>query len=110
MLPDWFSGWTYLTIFMFGVCIGLTLVLMLPAVHAQTPLAPTSGLKFLDQKAYIYTIPPLEVQQQQQTSNNSLTDMSVPLLVSAGGIIGAKIHSDRKTGQVAECSTTNNPS
>ena len=30
------------------------------------PAAPTSGLKFLDQKAYIYTVPPLEVQQQQQ--------------------------------------------
>lgn len=90
-----------ISIFIFGMAIGLTVGIILPA-FAQTPLAPTSGLKFLDQKAYIYTIPPLEVQQQQQTSNNSLTDMIIPLLASAAGIVGAKIHSDRKTGQVAD--------
>ena len=56
-------------------------------VAAQTPTtisppvtAPTSGLKFLDQKAYIYTVPPLEV--QQQTGNNGTA--TIESLVTAG--------------------------
>ena len=103
MLPDWFSGWTYLAIFTCGVCIGLTIGTMLPIAHAQTPTvinppAPTSGLKFLDQKAYIYTIPPLEAaqQQQQQTSTNSLQELILPLLASGGAFIAAKFNADKK--------------
>jgi hypothetical protein len=92
--------------FVLGVACGMVLG-FIQFAQAQTPTTinppnPTSGLKFLDQKAYVYTIPPLEVQQQQQSSNNSLTDMLVPLLASAGGIIAGKIHSDRKTAKVSD--------
>lgn len=102
MLPDWFSGWTYLAIFTCGVCVGLTMAIMLPVAFAQTPTvinppAPTSGLKFLDQKAYIYTIPPLEAQQQQQTTTpNSLQELILPLLASGGAYIAAKMNADKK--------------
>ena len=37
MLPDWFSGWTYLAIFTCGICVGLTMAIMLPVAFAQTP-------------------------------------------------------------------------
>ena len=82
---------------------------LIPVAHAQTPTVvnpptATSGLKFLDQKAYVYTIPPLEVQQQQQSasSGNSLTDMLVPILTSIGVTGAAKIHSDRKAAKETE--------
>ena len=58
----------------------------LAVASAQTPTtisppaAPTSGLKFLDQKAYIYTVPPLEVQQQQQSNNNG----TIESVITAG--------------------------
>jgi hypothetical protein len=96
----------FIITFVGGFALGFTLGIIstMQIAHAQTPTVinpdnPVSGLKFLDQKAYVYTIPPLEAQQQQ--SNNSLTDMLIPLIASAGGIIGAKIHSDRKTSKVA---------
>ena len=92
-----FLAWTFL------VCIGLAIA---PAfVFAQTPTvinppsSPTSGLKFLDQKAYIYTVPPLEVQQQQQQQQGgtgSLQELILPLLASGGAFIAAKFNADKK--------------
>lgn len=90
---------------MFGVSIGLTIAI--PFAFAQTPTTinppnPINGLKFLDQKAYIYTIPPLEIQQQPATSSNGL-DSIIPALVAAGGsFISGKVLSDRKTKKVAD--------
>ena len=88
-------AWTFL------VCIGLAIA---PAfVFAQTPTvinppsSPTSGLKFLDQKAYIYTVPPLEVQQQQQQGGTGgLQELILPLLASGGAFIAAKFNADKK--------------
>jgi len=92
-----------LAMFVLGVAIGLTLAITTQVVHAQTPTVitpppnPTSGLKFLDQKAYIYTVPPLEVQQQQQTgTGNSLQELILPLLASGGAYLAAKFNADKK--------------
>ena len=88
----------------------LVLLYCIQVTDAQTPttipaqsIDPTSGLKFIDQKAYVYTIPPLEVQQQQQaTSSNSLDSILPALLGSVGAFISGKVLSDRKTGKVAD--------
>jgi hypothetical protein len=81
--------------------ISLFLIPFVLDVGAQTPTVisppenPTSGLKFLDQKAYIYTIPPVEIQQQQGASN-SLQEVILPLLASGGAYIAAKFNADKK--------------
>jgi len=93
-----------LAMLVLGIAIGLTLAISTQVVHAQTPTVispppnPTSGLKFLDQKAYIYTVPPLEVQQQQQATGagNSLQELILPLLASGGAFIAAKLNADKK--------------
>jgi len=92
-----------LAMLVLGIAIGLTLAISTQVVHAQTPTVisppsnPTSGLKFLDQKAYIYTVPPLEVQQQQATgAGNSLQELILPLLASGGAFIAAKLNADKK--------------
>lgn len=68
-----------------------------PTTITPENLSPTSGLKFLDQKAYIYTVPPVEIQaQQQQQGNNSLQELILPLLASGGAYIAAKFNADKK--------------
>jgi hypothetical protein len=91
-----------IAVFVFGIAIGFSLVII-QVVHAQTPTVispppnPTSGLKFLDQKAYIFTVPPLEVQQQQQgQGSNSLQEIILPILTSAGAFVMAKFSADKK--------------
>jgi hypothetical protein len=99
---------------MTGLAFGFTLgiIMTMQTAAAQTP-NPTSGLKFLDQKAYVYTIPPLEVQQQQQaiSTGNPLTDMLVPIVVALTATAAGKIHSDKKaakeTAKVAEVTIDN---
>jgi hypothetical protein len=85
--------------FVLGLACGFILG-VIQIAHAQTPTVinpenPTSGLKFLDQKAYIYTIPPVEV-QQQQGGGNSLQEIILPLLASGGAYIAAKFNADKK--------------
>ena len=95
--------------FVFGMGVGVTIALIQTA-HAQTPTTinpesvnPTSGLKFLEQKAYVYTIPPLEVQvQQQQQQPTDLNSIIPALVASAGSFIAGKIASDKKTAKVAD--------
>jgi hypothetical protein len=106
LIPDYFSAWTFLALFVFGVGVGFSIgiiVATIPFAVAQTPTVinpenPTSGLKFLDQKAYIYTIPPVEIQaqQQQQSNNGTLQEVILPLLASGGAYIAAKFNADKK--------------
>jgi hypothetical protein len=105
LIPYYFTAWSFLTIFIFGVGVGFSvgiIITTLPFAAAQTPTVitppnnPTGGLKFLDQKAYIYTIPPLEVQQQQQQGSNSIEQIILPLLASGGAYIAAKFNTDKK--------------
>jgi hypothetical protein len=96
----------FLITFVGGLAIGLTagVIMTIQTAHAQTPTVisppenPTSGLKFLDQKAYIYTIPPVEIQaqQQQQSNNGTLQEVILPLLASGGAYIAAKFNADKK--------------
>jgi hypothetical protein len=95
--------------FVGGLALGFTLgiITTMQVAHAQTPTVinpenPTSGLKFLDQKAYIFTVPPVEVQQQQTTSNNDLSSILPALLGSAGAFISGKVLSDKKTKKVSD--------
>jgi hypothetical protein len=62
------------------------------------PENPVSGLKFLDQKAYIYTIPPVEIQQQQQqaSNTNSLQDLILPIITGGSAYLAAKLNADKK--------------
>jgi hypothetical protein len=92
--------------FVGGLAIGVTagVIMTIQTAAGQTPTVitppdnPTSGLKFLDQKAYIYTIPPVEIQaqQQQQGAGNSLQEIILPLLASGGAYIAAKFNADKK--------------
>jgi hypothetical protein len=97
----------FLITFVGGVTLGFTfaIIMTIQTAYGQTPttinpenLSPTSGLKFLDQKAYIYTIPPVEIQtqQQNQTNGNSLQELILPLLASGGAYIAAKFNADKK--------------
>ncbi len=71
-------------------------LLLLPQIAlAQTPtIAP--NLKFQEQPAYIQIAPPVG----SQSNVGNIQDMLVPVIVSAVGIILAKLHSDKKTADV----------
>ena len=96
----------FLITFVGGVTLGFTfaIIMSIQTAYGQTPttitpenLNPTSGLKFLDQKAYIYTVPPVEIQaQQQQGNSSSLQELILPLLASGGAYIAAKFNADKK--------------
>lgn len=71
------------------------LSISLPLAFAQTPtIAP--NLRFQEQGAYI------QVQAPPGTtpSTGNLQDILIPVVVSAGGILLAKFHSDKKTADV----------
>jgi hypothetical protein len=96
----------FLITFVGGLAIGLAtgIIMTIQTAAGQTPTVisppdnPVSGLKFLDQKAYIYTIPPVEIQaqQQQQGGDNSLQQLILPLLASGGAYVAAKLNADKK--------------
>jgi hypothetical protein len=106
---DYLTISLFLVTFVGGLAIGLTtgILMTIQTAAGQTPTIinppnPINGLKFLEQKAYIYTIPPLEVQQQQTTSNNDLSSILPALLGSAGAFISGKVLSDKKTKKVSD--------
>lgn len=73
----------------------LSISITIPLAYAQTPtIAP--NLRFQEQPAYIQVqSPPGAI-----SSTGSLQDMLIPVVVSAGGILLAKLHSDKKTADV----------
>jgi hypothetical protein len=106
----------FIVMFLFGLAVGFTLGIIVMAVPASaqestspTPITITpdpSALNFLEQDAYIQTVPPAQVQvqqQQQASSGNGALDSIIPAIVaSAGSFIMGKISSDKKTKKVAD--------
>jgi Na+/H+ antiporter NhaC len=103
---DYLTISLFVVIFAGGLIVGVTtcVFMTIQTAAGQTPTTitasnPESGLKFLEQKAYIYTIPPLEVQQQQQQqqpSNGTVESMITAGIGSAIAYFGAKFNADKK--------------
>lgn len=112
------TGILVLLIFTFGMCVGIAIGvvgLQPQKAYAQdnaTPITITpdpSALNFLEQDAYIQTVPPAQVQVQQQQqqaaspSSSDTLDSIIPAIVaSAGSFIMGKITSDKKTKKVSD--------
>ena len=87
----------------------LAYLFVLPEVYGQQNKTPITlsgeinpSLQFIPQQAWVQTVPPAGVQGSSSTSStneNDLSEMIIPILVSAGGIVAAKFTSDKKANE-----------